>query len=180
MTCINPAHNGKVAMWCSECYDAMKLQISELTKCCGCKKQIPVQGQYMRCQGCAGAFVKSVIDVALAEKMQESNRLIDELREMVDLAVDAGGFSFHEEGCPEDDTCDCPDVKRVNAAMGDFKSKRSKTSINLPTTEKQIEPVKIEDHPFGCMCQDNVPGICHVVRITGKHCDQPLPCPSHG
>lgn len=71
-------------------------------------------------------------------ELANMNRLIDELREMVHLAVDAGGFSFHEEGCPEDDTCDCPDVKRANAAMGDFKSKGSKTSINLPTSEKRF------------------------------------------
>lgn len=51
---------------------------------------------------------------------------IHELQEIVKLCVDQGGLNFHVEGgrCPEDDTCDCPDVKRVNAAMKGFTEKR--------------------------------------------------------
>lgn len=42
-----------------------------------------------------------------------------EAQEVITLCVDQGGLSFHVEGgkCPEDDTCDCPVAKKVNAAM---------------------------------------------------------------
>lgn len=80
--------------------------------------------------------------------LQEQLRLISELREIVDLAVDLGGVSFHEESCPQDDTCFCVDVKRVNDAMGlDFQSKRDPNSIKLPTIENR----KDEDPRKGCV-----------------------------
>lgn len=40
-------------------------------------------------------------------------------QEVIVLCIDQGGLSFHVEGgkCPEDDTCDCPVKKKVDAAM---------------------------------------------------------------
>lgn len=82
------------------------------------------------------------------KERDDALRLIGELREIVDLAVDLGGVSFHEESCPQDDTCFCADVKRVNDAMGlDFKSKRDLNSIKLPTIENR----KDEDPRKGCV-----------------------------
>jgi hypothetical protein len=44
---------------------------------------------------------------------------IHDLQGIVHLCIEQGGLNFHVEGgkCPEDDTCDCPDALRVNAAM---------------------------------------------------------------
>ena len=63
-----------------------------------------------------------------AAKEQRDNALLQlsEAQEVIKLCIDQGGLSFHDEWrkCPEDDTCDCPDVKRVNAAMKGYTEKR--------------------------------------------------------
>src|ERR1043166_5187940 len=77
-------------------------------------------------------------NIALAEAVEtkeERNRLllqVHELQDIVRLCVEQGGLSFHVEGgkCPEDDTCDCPDALRVNAAMKGYTEKRVVLSQN--------------------------------------------------
>ena len=47
------------------------------------------------------------------------------LQEVVAMCISQGGLNFHVEGgrCPEDDTCDCPDQKKVNMAMEGFEAR---------------------------------------------------------
>lgn len=48
--------------------------------------------------------------------------VIKELQDVVALCIDQGVSLHVDDGtCPEDDTCNCPNVKRVNAAMKGFR-----------------------------------------------------------
>lgn len=57
---------------------------------------------------------------------REINLQLHEAQEVIKLCIDQGGLGFHDEWrkCPEDDTCVCPDVKRVNSAMKGYTEKR--------------------------------------------------------
>lgn len=70
--------------------------------------------------------------LCLEEELSAANLQVGELQDIVRLCVSQGGLSFHVEGgkCPEDDTCDCPDALRVNAAMKGYTEKRVEPSPN--------------------------------------------------
>lgn len=69
---------------------------------------------YIRCPAC------------VLQELDSAKLQLREAQEVINLCVAQGGLSFHDEWrkCPEDDTCDCPDVKRVNAAMNGYTEKR--------------------------------------------------------
>lgn len=46
--------------------------------------------------------------------------VIKEMQALIFVLVDEAGAEIHEEGCPEDDTCDCRLAVRGNAALHRF------------------------------------------------------------
>jgi hypothetical protein len=62
--------------------------------------------------------LRSAIESALSAAEARATRAEGALRGLnaaVENLIDAQGFD-HEDGCPEDDTCDCPVAVQLNAA----------------------------------------------------------------
>lgn len=88
-------------------------------------------------------------------ELREKDLQVHELQDIVRLCVEQGGLSFHVEGgrCPEDDTCDCPDALRVNAAMKGY-------------TEKRKSEGCVDDQHRGTECK-----CCHMIaHCCSHHC----------
>ena len=56
---------------------------------------------------------------------EERDGLLLQIRELQSLIMEfldgCGPRDLHDDGCPEDDTCECPLVKKVNRAMRGYK-----------------------------------------------------------
>jgi hypothetical protein len=83
---------------------------------------------------------------SLGDKLQAAQLQIEELQYLLHRTIEWGSHPFnHIKKCPEDDTCRCPEIKRLNDAMKGFMEK-----------PKYVPPV--------CCC-DKVPtmgGYCQV------------------
>jgi len=116
----------------------------------------------MRCHTHGG---KKAIDCALDVRAENSRLLLQvrELQDIVRLCVEQGGLSFHVEGgkCPEDDTCDCPDALRVNAAMKGYTEKRVASG---PKNERHDC-----DH-CACSCSDCSNRCPHGIKVGDGPC----------
>lgn len=90
----------------------------------------------IRCAGCGTPLgrdppnaavmehVASCPEHPLAKRLAAEVALADRLVETLIAVVDEQGIDHVDEDCPQDDTCDCPLVARVNAALAAHQERR--------------------------------------------------------
>lgn len=87
------------------------------------------------CHWCDETYGMADISTSVSHNVEECRAIlrakrdamvlqISELQNILHDLAEWGGNDWHKNSCPEDDTCDCPKAKRVNAAMKGYAEKR--------------------------------------------------------